>query len=302
MYRHRRVVFGVSSSPFLLGGTIEYYLEKVAQQVETEEEKDIIRQLRRSFYVDNCVTSVNSRSEAVAFEAVAKRVMAEGKFDLRGWEYTNQVETSRFTPILGLLWDKEQDTLKLTPTLLELHEKSKITKRHILSAAQKVFDPIGVSSPISLKPKILLQKLWSCKISWDDEVPEEIKSEFNNWQQQLPWLKKLCIPRWAFGPNEDKIMFHIFVDASQEAYAATIFAKTETRENIYVQLIQAKSRVAPIVKITIPRLELLAATIGIRLWDSIKDAEDFEKAQVFFWSDSATVLAWIKRIDRGTSL
>ncbi|EFN66837.1 hypothetical protein EAG_09696, partial [Camponotus floridanus] len=58
-------------------------------------------------------------------------------------------------------------------------------------------------------------------------------------------------------------------------------------------LIQARSRVSPIERITIPRLELLAATIGVRL-RSIKEAGDFEE-EVFFWSDSNTVMSWIRK-------
>lgn len=192
---------------------------------------EVIQQLKKSFCVDNCVTSVNTHSEAVAFEVTARQIMAEGKFDLRGWEYTAQEETYKLTSVLGLLWDKGQDTLRLTPTLWEFHTTSQITKR-ILSAAQKIFDPIGVSSPISLKPKLLLQKLWSCKISWDEEVSENIRADFDNWLQQLHWLKELHIPRHAF--RQGKLSFHVFVDASQDAYAAAVFARTETQENIYI--------------------------------------------------------------------
>ncbi|XP_018395064.1 PREDICTED: uncharacterized protein LOC108773670 [Cyphomyrmex costatus] len=295
VYRHRRVIFGASCSPFLLGGTIEYHLERVSQKTENKKEKNFICQLKRSFYVDNCVTSVNSRNEAIEFEITARRIMAEGKFDLRGWEYTGQEENPEWTSVLGLLWNKKRDTLKLTPTTLESQTTHQVTKRHILAAAQRVYDPIGVSAPISLEPKLLLQKLWSCKIGWDDEVPEEVKTDFNNWLQQLHWLKELCIPRWAFGPEGGKISFHIFTDASQEAYAAAVFARTQTLDNVYVQLIQAKSRVTPTIKITIPRLELLAATIGARLWNSIKDTEDYGDAEVLYWSDSTTVLAWIQK-------
>ncbi|XP_071577027.1 uncharacterized protein [Temnothorax nylanderi] len=267
VYRHRRVVFGVSSSPFLLGATIEYHLKKALHQAKTEKEKEIIRHLMKSFYVDNCVTSVDSKSEATEFEVVARRVMDEGKFDLRGWEYTGEEDKS--TSILGLLWDKEQDTLRLTPAL-ELRTTLPVTKRSILSAAQRIFDPIGVSSPISLKPKLLLQKLWSCKINWDNEVPEDVKTDFNNWLQQLHWLKELCIPRCAF-LQEENLSFHVFVDASKEAYAAAVFARTETPEGVYVQLILAKSRITPIERITTPRSELLAATIGARSWRSIRN-------------------------------
>lgn len=87
----------------------------------------------------------------------------------------------------------------------------------------------------------------------------------------------------------------MFVDVSQEAYAAAIFARTETQNSVYVQLIQANSRVTPIGKTTTPRLELLAANIGARLWQSIKETENFENAKVFFWSDSITVLTWVQK-------
>lgn len=84
IYRHRRVIFGVSSSSFLLGATIEYHLERALLQEEEEERKEIIRRLKKSFYVDNCVISVNTLSEATAFQIITRRVMEEGKFELRG--------------------------------------------------------------------------------------------------------------------------------------------------------------------------------------------------------------------------
>ncbi|XP_025997282.2 uncharacterized protein LOC113005669 [Solenopsis invicta] len=182
------------------GEYIEYHLERIFEQIETQEEKDIVRHLKKAFYVDNCVTSVNSRSEAIVFETTARQFMAK---------------------------------------------------------AQKVFNPIGVSSPISLKPKLLLQKLWSRKIGWDNEVPEDIRSEFNKWQQQLEWLKELCIPRWAF------------------AHPSKVTSGTNSKDDN-------------------PTFGITCATIGARLWHSIKDAEDFEEVEVLFWSDSATVLAWIQ--------
>ncbi|XP_077282626.1 uncharacterized protein LOC143908737 [Temnothorax americanus] len=296
VFRHKRVVFGVSSSPFLLAGTIEYHLEQLLQEVETEEEKMIILQLLKSFYVDNCVTSVNSEAEVCRFEDVAKKVMAKGKFDLRCWEYTGQAEPEMTTSVLGLLWNKVDDTLGLAPSLLKPRTTSQVTKRTIMSAAQRVFDPIGVASPVFLKAKLLLQRLWKIQLSWDTEVPEDVKSEFDEWQQQFHWLRELRIPRRVLRGNEESrnLTFHVFVDASQDAYAAVLFARSEESGNVYVQLIEAKSRVAPVDKLTIARLELLAALIGVRLWFSKKNALDCE-GDVFFWSDSTTVLAWIQR-------
>lgn len=124
----------------------------------------------------------------------------------------------------------------------------------MLSTSQRVFDPIGVTSPVLLKPKFLLQKLWALKIGWDAEVPEELKNEFLEWQQQLNELKRLRITRWAFlqPAQAGKLTFHMFVDASKDAYAAALYARTEGLEEVYVQLIEAKARVAPVERTTIP--------------------------------------------------
>lgn len=188
------MVFGVSSSPFLLGGTIEYHLEKELQKIETEEDRRIIRLLQKSFYVNNCIISVDTEGELRFFKNDAKRVMEKVKFDLRGWEYSGQEELETSTSVLGLNWNK-RDTLELTFSLLKIRSFTQIIKRTILSAAQRIFDPIGVAAPVFLKPKLLLQELWSRKIDWDTEVSENIKIAFDEWQRQLFWLEELRIPR-----------------------------------------------------------------------------------------------------------
>lgn len=112
---------------------------------------------------------------------LAKEVMARGNFDLRGWEYTGETESKEAcTSVLVLKWNKV-DTLALNSSLLEPQTYVRITKRTILSTAQRIFDPIGVASPVFLKPKLLLQKLWQSGINWDEEVPEDAKNEFNEW-------------------------------------------------------------------------------------------------------------------------
>lgn len=268
------------------------------QDVDTDQEKRIIKQMMTSFYVDNCVTSVDSTEELHQFMKVAKLIMAKASFDLRGWEYSGQKEIEASTSVLGLQWNKIEDTLGVALSSLRPHTNSQITKRIILSAAQRVFDPIGVASPVFLKPKLLLQRLWSSKISWDDAVPEDVEIDFKEWQQHLHWLEGLHIPRQAFHYNEEvsNLSFHVFVDASQDAYAAVLFARTGESETIYVQLIEAKSRVAPIVRATIPRLELLAATIGARLWHTVKNAANFHGAKVFFWK-LTPLLFWRRFIE-----
>ena len=90
---------------------------------------------------------------------------------------------------------------------------------------------------------------------------------------------------------------HTFCDASKAAYAAAVFVRTEYNTCVQVQLVQARSRVSPLKQLTIPRLELLAATIGARLAVSVKKEIEQGNPSLFFWSDSSTVIAWIQRED-----
>ena len=93
-YRHRRVVFGVCSSPFILGATINLHLNNYLKSIEGDDSVEKsnyvnVLKLKHSFYVDNCVTSVNDLKDLYSFMHDAKTVMELGLFNLRGWEYTN---------------------------------------------------------------------------------------------------------------------------------------------------------------------------------------------------------------------
>ncbi|XP_015435709.1 PREDICTED: uncharacterized protein LOC107191234 [Dufourea novaeangliae] len=263
VYRHARVVFGVSSSPFILGAVIELHLQTILardRRIAGSSRSNSILKLMNSFYVDNCVTSVDSNEELQEFMHTATSVMAEGKFELRGWEYTRDDSCGSPTPVLGMLWNKIEDTLSLNPAALEQNETKQkvIMKKTIFSAVHRVFDPIGFACPAMLCPKLLLQKAWVSGIDWDAEVIEEVKTEFLRWIKELPLLKEVEIPRGMLAEpiNEDSLSIHTFCDASQNAYAAVVFARTEGPLGVGTQLIAAKTRVSPVKKVTIPRLEL----------------------------------------------
>lgn len=59
------------------------------------------------------------------------------------------------------------------------------TKRTILANVQCIFDPIGIIAAVVLISKILLQNSWKLKLEWDEELPEEIQSEFDKWKSQV---------------------------------------------------------------------------------------------------------------------
>ncbi|XP_015125024.1 uncharacterized protein LOC107046821 [Diachasma alloeum] len=204
---------------------------------------------------------------------------------------------SATSPVLGLVWNREADTLALADAVIRKESPADITKRTILSATQSLFDPLGMICPVLICPKVLLQKLWCKEINWDTRVNEDTEKAFSHWLDQLSWLKQLEIPRWAFGggPEKPSISLHAFVDASQEAYASVIYAIVELGDKVECYFVVAKSRVSPKDKPTIPRLELLAATVGARLMASVLSALNYTQVRQYFWTESSTVFAWIQR-------
>ncbi|XP_011882776.1 PREDICTED: uncharacterized protein LOC105570290 [Vollenhovia emeryi] len=271
--RHCRVVFGLACGPFLLAAIIELHL--LTFLTDTDENRRSAEKLKQSFYVDNCVTSVDSQEELKTFVSKATTIMRAGGFELRGWENSHDSLTNNTTFVLGILWNKKKDTLSINPRVLELNIPDVVTKRVILSATHKVFDPIGFTCPTSVLPKIILKELWTEKIDWDAKVADSQANRFLNWLKDLPTLNKIEIPR-KLGRGD--LTLHTFCDASGSAYAAVVFARIERENTVNVRLLSARSRIAP-EKATIPRLELMAATIAFRLHkfsDQIFNAKGFK--------------------------
>lgn len=90
-----------------------------------------------------------------------------------------------------------------------------ITKRKILSAAHKIFDPLGWACAAVLLPKLMLQRLWNQQIGWDSPAPVDVTGEFTNWFEQTPLLQNLKVPRWIFGTKKDAISLHMLLASTR---------------------------------------------------------------------------------------
>ncbi|GFX08203.1 integrase catalytic domain-containing protein [Trichonephila clavipes] len=250
-----------------------------------------------SFYVDNCLESVQIQSEIYRFIDVATEIMAERKFDLRGWEYPNLSDPiASPTNVLEMIWGRHCDTLSLNiPDLRELMEEV-ITKKNILAASHKVFDSLRITGPVLLLPKLWLQSLWKYQIGWDQEVDIKTSQDFLKWLKELEYLKHVQVPRSLHCDSGfQHISLHFFCDASKLAYSAVVFIRVDIGSTVHIQLVQSKTRIAPCGKkeTTIARLELLGAAISARLSTTV--LKEFPTDNVYFWTDSTTVLVWLKR-------
>ncbi|GFY14345.1 uncharacterized protein TNCV_1021101 [Trichonephila clavipes] len=208
------------------------------------------------------------------------------------WRVKVLINTQAKLFILGIIWDLDNDVLKCCTNFDSLTCEVKITKRLVLSTVQKVFDPIGMLAPSTLLPKLLLQEIWKMKRAWDQELPQNIVNKFMKWFNEIQILKGISVPRCM--KIDIFTELHVFVDASKGSYAGCVFARSIVDSRVSVILVRAKSRVAPLKLLSIPRLELMACCVGARLVNSILKALNMPDLKVTLWSDSTTTLWWIK--------
>ncbi|GFT71133.1 uncharacterized protein TNCV_3001511 [Trichonephila clavipes] len=130
----------------------------------------------------------------------------------------------------------------------------------------------------------------------DREVEDNLKIELLKWLEESISLKILSVS-CCFSPvisGQYNLSIHTFCDASQFAYAAAVFVRIEYSGVAHVNLLAAKSRIYPVKTVTIPRLELLAATVGARLCRSVLSALQWDNVKQHYWTDSTTALSWIQ--------
>ncbi|XP_058811104.1 uncharacterized protein LOC131675997 [Topomyia yanbarensis] len=89
------------------------------------------------------------------------------------------------------------------------------------------------------------------------------------------------------------LQLHVFVDASSNAYGCAAYFRILVAGKPYCSLVMAKSKVAPLKQLTIPRLELQGAVLGSRLLNTIIETHSLPIKQRYLWTDSRTVLSWI---------
>ena len=196
--------------------------------------------------------------------------------------------------LLGLQWNMAEDTLEVCRgTSKDL--PSRITQRVVLSFVASVFDPLELFAPFTMRMRILLKIIWS-KLGqlWDNEVSDEKKLCFQSWKSELQQLKELQLARCYFKGKPQSMQLHIFSDASLEAMCVVSYIRALTENGVEVSFVVGKCRIAPMKQQTIPKLELQAALYSVRMRQLITEGHDILVDSVFHWTDSRTVLQWLK--------
>ena len=174
-----------------------------------------------------------------------------------------------------------------------------MTKRKILSQAFSVWDPRGLLLPFTIRSKIILQSLNRMKYGWDDDLKEADLQEWREWHREAEKLDEVRIPRPLFQEQKPirETALHVFCDASQDAYGVCAYLRRAfTDDTVECILIVVKGHVSSLKLLSICRLELMGATVAVRLAETLVKEMTAKIEKIIFWSDSTTVMHWIHQI------
>ena len=326
-FRFTRLVFGLTSSPYVLNATIRHHLNKYRQIYP-----EFVSTVENSLYIDDFASSQNSEEQCFELYRKLKTIFAEGGFNMRKWASNNKSLISRIeeaekqkiekenkneqisksdirniicseenVKVLGLTWHLNEDNLEATfSNLITTSLCERVTKRVVLSTTARFYDPLGMLSPVVVPLKEIFQKICELKINWDDELPLEISSKWLKIVQDIIETKQIKYPRCLMSDIDmndvQGIQLHGFADSSQVAYSACIYIRIQTLHRTVIRLVCSKTRIVPLKKDTIPRLELIAALMLAVLMTSVYNALKItiNINEIHCWTDSQVVLHWIR--------
>ena len=304
-------LFGKADSPCITA----WALQQTAADNENEIENEIVK---KNFCVDGGLFSKQSTEQAVHSSLELIRMLRKGNFRLTKF-ISNDKDLLAAIPAeertiknldldklpieraLGQQWNIDTDTfgVKTSPPLAR---PGSDTRRGCFSTLSSIFDPLGMIGPVLLPVKRVLQKTWQFKLLWDEKLPEDLLKDWNKWKENLTLLNHVTIPRCYFpgGCSLDAtFQLHHFSDASEVGYGTVSYLRRETVDGrVDCSFIMAKSRTAPLQFVSVPRLELQAATIAVRMHHLILKEIDLVMFTSFFWTDSKITLHYINNETR----
>lgn len=314
-YVMQRMIFGATCSP----STAQYVKNRNAEEFKQEYPRAVTGVIEKH-YVDDYVDCFDLEEEAIQVVQSVIKIHGAGGFKMHNLLTNSKIVAKELgisdddkvdvvddniERILGMHWVSNPD---LFVFLLKFHmvprdileQNDTPTKRQLLSIAMSVFDPFGFVADFMVIGKILMQEVWRSGIGWESKLPNEIYIKFILWLDELPKIAQFKVPRFYFaGCDILEIQLHLFCDASEEALATVGYWRIENTSDVKVVFVTGRTACAPMRFHSTPKLELQAAVMAALLKDTIIKCHDLVKVKkIVFWSDSHTVIRWIRSDQR----
>ncbi|XP_046557263.1 uncharacterized protein LOC124266512 [Haliotis rubra] len=310
-YRMGVHIFGAVSSPSISN----FALKATANRAEERFGSLVADVIRKNFYVDDCLKSVENDKTAIKLIYDVRAACADGGFKLTKFtsnsrnvlksipvgDHSKEIQTRDLDydelPIeraLGMKWYVNTDTFGFSTDFIE----KPVTRRGLLSTVSSLYDPLGIVTPIILPAKRILQELCANNdLDWDDDIPGKYEVSWKKWLKELKILETLkierCLKPAEFGKVVSK-QVHVFSDASSVGYGCVAYLRlSDAEQNVHVAFLMGKSRLTPVKPVSIPRLELTAATVAVQIAQLMLKELDTDIDSVTYFTDSTTVLHYI---------
>lgn len=307
VYQFLRYVFGGCYCPFCA----QYVWQKHADDHRAEYPL-AAEAVKNSFHMDDLMPSVEMVETAKEMRQQLTELGDKVGFHIRKWisqkpeviidipeaDRATKVDLQKkefpVTKTLGVVWIVQED--KFSFSFVPPPDELVLTKRNVLKKTASIYDPFGFLTPFVVRATMLIQEAWIAALRWDEELPDHFKTEWKRWFGELGELGAVRVLRCL---KEDKelrdLTIHTFSDASEKAYAAATYVRHEYEDGtVSTRLVAAKSRLAPLEAMSIPRLELMGALTGLRLTLKICAALELPRNKATFWVDSLNVGFWVQ--------
>ncbi|KRZ91048.1 Anaphase-promoting complex subunit 10, partial [Trichinella sp. T8] len=279
-FRFRRLCFRLTCSPFFAIAAMQHHAKQNKDKWPKAAEEVL-----KNVYVYDLLFSLDDRTETVECVKELKQLTETAGFCLTKWS-SNEPTILRSLPekgvasdckpktALGIVWDNKEDTIT-SSAICVTRSDQQMTKRGMLSAVMMIFDPLGYLSPFLVKAK-----------HWQD------------WITKIPSISEIRLPRCLLPIGTDcikEVELHGYGDASEMAYGSTVYLRiTTVLGEIITNLVMSKPRIAPVKRVTLPRLELMAALITAKLLSFVKTSLEVKFSRIICWTDSQIALRWIQ--------
>ncbi|XP_055306863.1 uncharacterized protein LOC129571126 [Sitodiplosis mosellana] len=299
-YGMKRLTFGTNYAPC---GAIQ----TVRDLAETNEPTypEAAKIIKKDIYVDDIISGSHDLPSALRLQKEIIEIFKSGCFDVKKWaSNTNELlevvppedrevsiplslNPDKTVKTLGIYWNSKSDALNFK---FKYDTDGPLTKRFVLSNIARLFDPMGLLAPITVKAKLFMKRIWASQCDWDELISSVIADDWKKFVAQFTLFPSFEIPRWIQTTPDACLQLHGFSDASTDAYGAAIYIRCVSEDGVIsTRLLIAKSKVTPRVLQTIPRLELRAASLLALLMAYVLRSlrhHHFDPTSIHFWTDS----------------
>lgn len=303
-FRFLRLPFGMRFSPSVLMMAL-YIILILHVDLHDNFEIDMRKSLYSLAYMDNLAYTSSDEGDIWLAYNKCQSIFSEFGFslqqfatnlhDLQTYIDQDNEKVPSTVKLLGLLWNREKDSLKINFTFL--NNKAN-TLRTILASVNSIYDPLGIYLPTKNRAKLFLNELQNNKsISWDSKLEENMIKEWIKICKQYNASKFSEIPRYL-GERSYSYDLIGFVDASRDLIGVVLYLKEVSGNEL--KFLSAKNKIIPKKNAdkTIPVLELSAVRLGVH---HIMDVyQDFTSAfspininTLRLYTDSTIVLNWL---------